>query len=205
MNSTLLDLRESVVLEEHQRAEDAEAELAALKDIHAATCIDLAETRQALHDCALEVEAYKSDQCDDFVEDKRELERKYTEQMQRAEQAEAALIAKEETVQQVSWWMAYAMGSTAALVAAIEEDGWRAKKAEAELAALKGRLREEQYVLNRIEMSGKDKMVAQYRKDWQSDFFAHAEEGTTENTYAGQCWGGTDTPDERARAEEGSE
>jgi len=38
------------------------------------------------------------------------------------------------------------------------------------------------------------------------DFWtARAEEETTENTYAGQCWGGTDTPDERARAEEGGE
>ena len=28
-------------------------------------------------------------------------------------------------------------------------------------------------------------------------------EKTTEDTYAGQCWGGADTPDEPARAEEG--
>ena len=34
---------------------------------------------------------------------------------------------------------------------------------------------------------------------------ARAEEGTSEDTYAGQCWGGADTPDERARAEEGGE
>jgi len=39
---------------------------------------------------------------------------------------------------------------------------------------------------------------------WLADLKARAEEGTSEDTYAGQCWGGADTPDERARAEEGS-
>jgi len=50
-----------------------------------------------------ENEAYKSDQRDDFEEDKRKLERKYTKQMKRAEQAEAERDSMYQACKDAGW------------------------------------------------------------------------------------------------------
>jgi len=76
------------------------------------------------------------------------------------------------------------------------------KHAEAELAALRWQLN-----FIRTGRSARDVRDAEdaYRGLQEALRDARAEEGTSEDTYAGQCWGGADTPDERARAEEGGE
>lgn len=73
-----------------------------------------------------ELVAYKSDQRDDFEEDKCEMERKYTTQMKRAERAEADLAALK--ARNLTPDRDVAMAAIA-----------RAEQAEAELAALKAR------------------------------------------------------------------
>jgi len=103
----------------------------------------------------------------------------------------------------VSTWKARAEDAEADLASC-----WKAREqAEAELAELKGQKCETCDYPVWYETGGYGghcMWVSHIHADFSCcKWTARAEEGTSEDTYAGQCWGGADTPDERARTEEG--
>ena len=125
-----------------------------------------------------------------------------------------------------NWTYSFVDGVEREMAMFVEQQTQRAERAEAELAALKtAELSEHRLAREEAEQElaalkgrrcGKCNYFAGceiYSMAWAegersvdfacSRWAARAEEGTSEDTYAGQCWGGADTPDERARAEEG--
>jgi len=126
----------------------------------------------------------------------KERDRRIAKLTQRNDELRSTLKAYLATIKRLEAKVADREASKAEAEAALAERDWML---DTFIAEAQGRHYEDRFVPAGPAQIAfvKDKLAARWT--------ARAEEGTSEDTYAGQCWGGADTPDERARAEEGRE